>query len=84
MPVIWIFLEEHIKMRYFPASVFNIYPINIIQVEQLLLFDYNCTSQFVVSCVLTSPLCSSKRKEKWICYQKSRCIFSFRGMYNTK
>ena len=64
MPVIWIFLEEHIRIRYFSASVFNISPINIMQVEKLLLFDYNCTSQFVVTRVLTSPLCNSKGKEK--------------------
>ena len=68
MPGILILLEEHIKMRCFPASVLHIYPINIIQEEKLLLFDYNCTGQFVVSPVLISPLCNSKRKEKWICY----------------
>ena len=79
MPGIWIFLEEHKKIRCVPASAFNIYSINIIQEDKLLLFDYNCTGQFEVS-----PLCNSKRKEKWICYQKSRCIFSFTSLYNTK
>lgn len=84
MPGIWIFLEEHMKIRCFPASAFNIYPINIIQEEKLLLFDYNYTGQFVVSPVFISLLCNNKRKEKWIFYQKSRCIFSFRSLYNTK